>query len=295
MVSLSNSGSSSRTRETVLLSKSQGIRTLGLTGSLDGPLAATADLVLHRPVDDVALPAHWGRVFLNMSEYLAALLALAEAGLAVGRARNRIDEDQINATRGAILKAVHGLPAEATALNSQIASMAEDWAKRPAIWCLGAGPSAGTASYAAAKFHEQIPLAGIAQDLEEWAHLEYFLTLRIGRESAVVVHAPAGASFDRAAEIVIGITKAGGEALVVAPAGCDAFEGATATVPLRPVPELLSPFTYHLPAQLLTLHIARLRGIAHIPLRREDDRWLIRGGLVREAPAALSADGALTR
>jgi len=286
VVALSNSGSSSRTRETVLLSKSQGIRTLGLTGSLDGPLAATADIVLHRPVDDVALPAHWGRVFLNMSEYLAALLALAEVGLAVGRVRNRLDEEQTNATRGAIMKAVHGLPAEAAALNSQIASVAEDWAKRSAIWCLGAGPSAGTAAYAAAKFHEQVPLAGIAQDLEEWAHLEYFLTLRIGRESAVVVHAPAGASFDRAEEIVTGIAKAGGEALVAAPAGCDGFDGAKAVALLRPMSELLSPFTYHLPVQLLTLHIARLRGVAHIPLRREDDRWLIRGGLVRETPAA---------
>ena len=235
VVSISNSGSSSRTRETVLLSKSRGIRTLGITGTLDGPLAATADFVLHRPVDDVALPAHWGRVFLNMSEYLAALLALAEVGLAAGKTRNRLDGYEIAGVRGAIFEAIESLPAEAAALDSQIAAVAVDWAQKPAIWCLGSGPSAGTASYAAAKFHEQVPLAGIAQDLEEWAHLEYFLTLRIGRESAVVVHAPAGASFDRAEEIVTGIANAGGEAMVVAPAGRNDFDCAKAVVPLRPI------------------------------------------------------------
>jgi glutamine---fructose-6-phosphate transaminase (isomerizing) len=51
--------------------------------------------------------------------------------------------------------------------------------------------------------------------------------------------------------------------------------------------ELVTPIAYHLPAQLLTLHLARLRGVPHIPLRRRDDYELIRGGVVRERISGL--------
>ena len=52
VVSISNSGSSSRARETVLLAKRRGIPALGVTGSLTGPLAQQADLLVHRPVGE---------------------------------------------------------------------------------------------------------------------------------------------------------------------------------------------------------------------------------------------------
>ena len=63
------------------------------------------------------------------------------------------------------------------------------------IWAIGAGPSRGTAQYCAAKFHEQMPINGIGQDLEEWAHLEYFLTLKWGARGVVLGHRAAGQQF----------------------------------------------------------------------------------------------------
>src|SRR6202163_1864621 len=66
VISVSNSGSSSRARESVLLAKDRGATTLGVTGSLTGALARQADLVVHRPVSELPnLPAHYGRCFLN--------------------------------------------------------------------------------------------------------------------------------------------------------------------------------------------------------------------------------------
>ena len=48
------------------------------------------------------------------------------------------------------------------------------------------------------------------------------------------------------------------------------------------VPELLSPIVYHVPVQLLVLHLARLEGVTPTPIRRTDDYRLIRKGIVRE-------------
>src|SRR3984893_18987240 len=68
VISVSNSGSSSRAREAVLLAKSRGCPTLGVTGSLIGPLAQQADRIIHRPViEQFDVLAEYGRCFLNMT------------------------------------------------------------------------------------------------------------------------------------------------------------------------------------------------------------------------------------
>ena len=128
------------------------------------------------------------------------------------------------------------------------------------IWVIGAGPSFGTARYCAAKFHEQLPWNGIPEDLEEWAHLQYFLTLTWKERSVVFVLAPPGNSLDRAEELVEGIHAVGGRAIVVV-ACVDRAVSARLSPPFGcPVPasEFLSAFTYHLPAQLLILYLAQI-------------------------------------
>src|ERR1700677_2665882 len=91
VISVSNSGSSSRAREIVLLAKDRGAPTLALTGSISGAFARQADRVVHRPVDEVPdLPAHYGRCFLNLTEYLAVLYPLYAFALALGVKHGRI-------------------------------------------------------------------------------------------------------------------------------------------------------------------------------------------------------------
>ena len=91
VISISNSGSSSRAREVVLLAKDRGALTLGVTGSLSGALARQADLVVHRPViEDIGLPPHYGRCLLNFAEYMAVLYALYALALAIGVSKGHI-------------------------------------------------------------------------------------------------------------------------------------------------------------------------------------------------------------
>jgi len=289
VISVSNSGSSSRARETVLLAKDRGATTLGVTGSMSGALARQADLVVHRPVDEVpALPPHYGRCFLNMTEYLAVLYALYALALALGVKRGHIDSAAQSAQLAAIERAMLSQAEIAARIEPGITALARELAGIDTIWALGAGPSRGTAQYSAAKFHEQMPINGIGVDLEEWAHLEYFLTLQWGRRSVALVIAPPGNSLDRAREIVQGIGAAGGRAIVVDASAGETFPPACARVDLgSDLDEWLSPLVYHLPAQLLVLHMAAEAAIDHIPRRRNDDAWLIAKGIVRDTARGL--------
>jgi glucosamine--fructose-6-phosphate aminotransferase (isomerizing) len=289
VISVSNSGSSSRARESVLLAKERGALTLGVTGSLTGALAKQADLIVHRPVgEEIGLPSHYERCFLNLAEYLAVLYALYSFGLALGVQRGRITAQFQAAQLARIEAAIESQGAIAARVEPAMMALAAELGDQDTIWALGAGPSRGTAQYCAAKFHEQMPINGIGVDLEEWAHLEYFLTLKWGARSVVMVIAPPGNSLDRAQEIVQGIQGAGGRAIVVDAGGEADFPTAHLRVGLgSDLDEWLSPLVYHLPAQLLVLHMAALAGIPFLPMRRHDGTWLIAKGIVRETGQGL--------
>jgi glutamine---fructose-6-phosphate transaminase (isomerizing) len=290
VISVSNSGSSSRARESVLLAKDRGATTLGVTGSLTGALARQADLVVHRPVNEVPdLPAHYGRCFLNLTEYLAVLYALYSFALALGVRHGRISAAVQAKQLAEIERAIAAHADIAARIEPGIIALAKELDGIDTIWAIGAGPSRGTAQYSAAKFHEQMPINGIGGDLEEWAHLEYFLTLKWGHRSVVMIIAPPGNSLDRAQEMVRGVEDAGGRAIVVNAGAEMTFPPAFARVDLGyGIEEWLSPLIYHLPAQLLVLHMAARAGVDHIPRRRVDDAWLIAKGIVRETAKTLS-------
>jgi glucosamine--fructose-6-phosphate aminotransferase (isomerizing) len=185
--------------------------------------------------------------------------------------------------------AVDAIGEVARRVEPSVAALAAELAGADTIWIIGGGPNRGTADYLAAKFHEQLPWNGISQDLEEWAHLQYFLTLAWKARSAVLVLAPPGNALDRAEELVAGIAGAGGRAIVVGHPAHGRFPGAHTRLDVDlDAHELLTPVIYHVPVQLLVLHLARLGGVPLIPLRRQDDYWLIRGGGVRTTTVDLS-------
>jgi glucosamine--fructose-6-phosphate aminotransferase (isomerizing) len=290
VISVSNSGSSSRAREAVLLAKSRGCPTLGVTGSLTGPLARQADRIIHRPVkEELDIPSNYSRCFLNMTEWIAVLYALYIFGLELGVKRGHIDRMTADRAMMAIERSIQQIPAISSAIEPNVIALAEQLDGIDTIWTIGAGPSRGTAQYCAAKYHEQMPINGICTDLEEWAHLEYFLTLNWGKRSAVMVIAPPGNGFDRAQELVTGIIGAGGRAFVVTESPDAAFPEATARFDLgMGLSEYISPMIYHLPAQLLVLHMAQRAGIPHIPLKRHDGAFLITKGIVRDTAQGLT-------
>jgi glucosamine--fructose-6-phosphate aminotransferase (isomerizing) len=290
VISISNSGSSSRAREVVQLAKDRGAMTLGVTGSMSGELARNAARVIHRPIrEDIGLPAYYGRCLCNFAEYLAVLYALYSLALALGVQRGHISVAFQRAQLARIEAAIEAQGGIAARIEPAMIKLAAELDAIDTLWTIGSGPSQGTARYCAAKYHEQMPLNGVSCDLEEWAHLEYFLTLKWGARSVVMVIAPPGNSLDRAREMVQGIGTAGGRAIVIHSGTGHGFAHAHLSVDLGfEVDEWLSPLTFHLPTQLLVLHMAVRAGVPHIPLRRADGTWLICRGIVRNSIGELN-------
>jgi len=286
---ISNSGSAARTRETVALAKSRGALAVGITGSESGALAAVADTYIYRPVEDLPSINEVSRgIFMNMNEFLVTMYSLYYVGLHIGIAKKSTSQSKVDEILCDCEIAIKSVGKMAANLEPSAKALAAQLVGIENVWIIGAGPSHGTARYCAAKFHEQLPLNGIPEDLEEWAHLQYFLTLSWKSRSVVVVLAPAGNSLDRAEELVHGIHDAGGRAIVVCDKTHGDFPEATSEFRLSADSEFLSPFTYHIPVQLLILHLARQNGCEPYALRRHDTYKLIRHGVVLEDSMKLS-------
>lgn len=290
VIGISNSGSSSRARECVALAKAQGALALGVTGSLEGPLARSAERVVYRPIHPATgMPERYARCFVNFTEFVAVLLGIYTLGIGLGQRLGTLTGRVASDLQRQMDAAIAALPGTATAIDAQARALAGALNGIDTIWAIGAGPGRGIADYCAAKFHEQLPINGIGQDLEEWAHLEYFLTLKWGPRSVVFVIAPPGNSIDRAEELVEGIAGAGGRAIVVTAKGKGRFDKAHMRFDMpADTSEFFAPFLYHLPAQLLVLYMAHLAGVRDLPMRRHDGTWLIAKGLVLESPKGLA-------
>ena len=287
---ISNSGSAARTRETVALARDKHVLTVGITGSKTGPLASSVDTYFYRPVQDIAsIPETNRGIFMNMNEFLVTLYSLYFVGLNLGVLRGRMTQDSADAILARCETAIHSIGALARDIEPGCEALAQNLESLDTIWIIGAGPSYGTARYCAAKLHEQLPWNGIPEDMEEWAHLQYFLTLEWKARSAVFVLAPPGNSLDRAEELVEGIHGVGGRAFVVAHPDRGTFPQAAREFRLAgDSDEFLSAFTYHLPLQLLILHLAARVGVDPFALRRADGYKLIRHGVVLDRTDTLA-------
>jgi len=120
---------------------------------------------------------------------------------------------------------------------------------------LGAGPNFGTAFFSMAKLIESGRHNGVGQELEEWAHEQYFVC---GPGTYVFVLAPPGAGVDRAREQLWAVRETGAFAVAV----CDSDDRETAkladlTLPVFGRPsETLSPLCYCLPGELFAYYFA---------------------------------------
>ena len=164
VIAFSFSGQVGRTIEAAIQARRFGHHVVALTNAADGQLALASDEVL--PVEVPTLGFSPGT-----STYVAMLgtmlrLAAALAGL-------RGDAAQLTA-------ALARLPGQAevtlAAAGEPAIQAAESLLDAEWVAFLGAGPNEATARFAAAKLFEGPQQLGVATNLEEWAHEEYFVT-----------------------------------------------------------------------------------------------------------------------
>src|SRR5579864_4001438 len=244
VIAVSFSGKTGRTIEAAHQARAFGHLVVALTGRTDSPLAQAADLILSAQIPTFGFSPGTS----TYTAMLVTLLTLAkdlagEPTPVVQRYTSELERLPDLAEQTLRLCAAPSFAAAKHLAGARMTTF------------LGGGPNEASAKFGAAKLFEGAQQIALSTNVEEWAHEQYFIT-RPGEP--VVVVAPSGASFDRAAEIVSELVYI--EALPV-------FVGDRAPpLPALLLPvaagigEELSPVLAAIPLSQIGLHLMRLNG-----------------------------------
>ncbi len=259
VLAVSVSGSVSRTVEAMNLARQAGTTAVALTGNPRGALADAAELVVKTAVPP--LPAELrGLIVPGTRSYVASQLALYLCAIQLGEHRSHLTKAAANKLRRELARTAN-LMAQTIALSDAATRQAaQAWLDADQFVFCGAGPNYGTALFSAAKILEASGDTAVAQDTEEWAHLQYF-----GRQvnTPTVFIGAGGWDENRALELVTAAKTIGRRVAVIAPQGSQLaahpeadFVWETA-VPTR---ECFSPLLTCLPGTLFAAYRAQLLG-----------------------------------
>ena len=248
VVAVSNSGEVARTVEAVKFANQAGLRTIGITYKPNSRLGLEADTTINWDYRDVGFGP-------GTMSYIASILALLAVGLRVGRTSGRLDDQEVQAQLSRLTDLAASMRATIAASDEPARKLADELTDDTQLFVLGAGPNYGTALFAMAKMIESARHNTVAQQLEEWAHEQYFCCVP---GTVTVVLAPPGASLDRAREQLLAVRDMKGTAVVVCSKD-DAETAALADVVIPVVGDVgedFSPLLYCVAAELLSLHFA---------------------------------------
>jgi glutamine---fructose-6-phosphate transaminase (isomerizing) len=259
VLSVSSGGHTSRPVEALVQARRRGATAIAITGDQQSPLAGAADHTVVQNEREFTVPAPPNEGTFRLGNYMASMLSLYLLAFELGVSSGRITEgdkrgliDQLNSAAGIIDATISENAGAARAYAREVVD-------KEAFQILGAGPSYGTALFMAAKLFEMPQLQGVPQELEEWAHEQYFL-IREGVE--VLVVAPPGMSVDRAREQIAGIRDMGGHAVAICDHNDQVTRGsADIAFPIAgTLPEEFSPLAYSIPGQLFAAELSRALG-----------------------------------
>lgn len=240
VVTLSSSGTTTRTVEAMLVARSQGATTLALSNTPNSPLMTWSD---HR------LLIHAERKGWPTQSSTTALAVLCRLGVLIGNERGVAGA----AALGAALDTVPDLMASILdTCNPVMAQLAEAEVARPIYLYAGGGPAYASAMFGATKMKECSPDHAMAIPLEEFHH---YNSQKSG--DPLFVLAPAGPSVARARDTAEEGRRWQGRIHAVVNDDEDALDAASHTVIRLPaVPESLAALTFSLPVQLFAYHTA---------------------------------------
>jgi glucosamine--fructose-6-phosphate aminotransferase (isomerizing) len=159
LIGISASGEVARTIEAVELARSMGVRTLAFTSNADSLLGRISDFCIVAPIPPLSGP--------GLLSYLASLLMGYATCAALSREKGQ----------GELYSCMEEL---SDRLQDHIiceldagVGFAESLADHQIVF-VGGGPLIGSAMFSAAKVIESAGAHAWAQEVEEWAHLEYF-------------------------------------------------------------------------------------------------------------------------
>ena len=213
VIAISASGRVSRTVEALRLAREAGAQTVAVTGHPDSPLAGVAERIFSAAIPPGPGEEN-GAVVPGTRSYIASLLALYQMAVQIGLARAHLGKENAGRLREELAETADKIEETIVMTEDVTADAALSWREAGHFVFCGAGPNYGTALHGAAKVVEASGDDAIGQELEEWAHLEYFARRP---DTPVFIISAAGWEEDRAVEIAAAARVIGRRVAVVAP------------------------------------------------------------------------------
>ncbi len=251
VVATSNSGRVARTIEAVKRARARGLHTIALTSGLDSAIAQSAEYVF-----DLGYAER--RFGPGTSSYMASMLTAYVLAIYLAQRGGKMTDGAGGAMLTRISNLADAMQATIDAVSPLMKELAQRVPFESKIAFIGAGPNYGTAFFSMAKVIEAARHNTIGQELEEWAHEQYFVT---DENTFTFVLAPRGAGLDRAREQLRAVRDMGSYAIVA----CEEDDHETQaladlSLPIYGQPdEILSPLLYCIPAELFAFHFASQR------------------------------------
>ncbi len=242
VVTLSSSGTTTRTVEAALVARARGARTLALTNTPGSALMTLSDHALLVRAERKGWPTQAST---------AALALLAQLALDLATARGR------DARGIAVLQdALDGVPDMMAAViathEDAVADLARREVDRSLYLFAGGGPAYACALFGAAKVKECSPDHALAIPLEEFHHYN-------SQKPAdpLMIVAPRGPSVARARDTAFEGRRWGGRVYGVVTEGEVALDPhCDAVLRLPAIDEALAPLVYSVPVQVFAYHLA---------------------------------------
>ncbi|MYE77942.1 MAG: SIS domain-containing protein, partial [Chloroflexi bacterium] len=258
VIGVSVSGRVSRTIEALDMARQAGATAVAVTGNPTGPLGAVSDAVLETAVP--ALPSDLQvAVVPGVRSYLASQVALLMAALRIGEARGHLNTRAADAERAVILALADKIEAAIDSCQAIIDQLVDAWRGAPMFEFVGAGPLYGVAMFSAAKLLEATGEAALAQETEEWSHLQYFVA---EPNIPILLLCANGFDADRMAEVARAAKSIGRPLALAAPAAADEMaQLVDALLPMpADVPERYASLVYSIPGELFAASRAEALG-----------------------------------
>lgn len=254
LIGVSVSGGVTRTVEGVTRAGKRGVQTIAITSSGQTPIAKAAQRVLTTRVPDV--PNAQGVQIPGSRSYFASLVMLYLSAIRIGEVRGVLTAHQAETWRMGLIDAAEAIRKTVKLSDAAARELAERTRDAHEFVYCGAGPNFATALFSAAKTLEASGDSALGQDMEEWAHLQYFAKA-VATPTFLISAQERDAS--RAAEIGVAMTTIGRRVVAVSPDTLE-VQGAFASLPYAPCDEVLAPLVASIPTMLFASYRAEVLG-----------------------------------
>ena len=257
VVGMSVSGEVTRTIEALTLARQAGATTIVLTATPGSRIGRVADRIVL--TQTAPFPDPPGTVTPGMRSYVANQLGLLLMAAHIGAMRDRLSASEADALRLEIRALADAADAIIEASDAPARELAEAWADAQDFVFCGGGPNYGSALFSAAKVLEASGDPALGQDMEEWAHLQYFA--RLAATPTFLISA-GDRDLSRATEVAVAAKTIGRRAVAVCPPDAARLVAAVnTTLPLvKGVREMFTPLVAFIPCALFAAYRAEVIG-----------------------------------